>query len=189
MDRFEIESVTTVYDGFFRVDDARVRYELPDGTMSDVQPRLCVERGDSASVLLHDRSAGELLFVRQFRYPCVSHGHPFLLEIVAGKVDPGENPEEAARREAMEEVGIRVEQLQKVGAFYSSPGGMSELNHVFYATFSASDVVAESGGLDQEGVQLVRLPIQEALRMLHEGEIHDGKAMVALQWFALNIRG
>ena len=186
MKNFEIVSVDRVYSGFFAVDNAHVRYELPSGEMSSVQPRLCVERGDSASVLLLDTDTQQLILVRQFRYPCVAHGNPWPLEIAAGKVDPGETPEEAAIREVHEELGYQVKSLTKIGQFYSSPGGMSELNHIFFAAVTTADKIGEEGGLEEEGVYLERLSIAQALDLLNKQLIVDGKALVALQWFALN---
>lgn len=165
---------------------AQVRYELPSGELSTVQPRLCVERGDSASVLLLDTDSQELIFVEQFRYPCVTHGNGWLTEIAAGKIDPGETPEAAAIREVEEELGYEISSVEKIGQFYSSPGGLSELNHIFFAEVKLAQKVSDEGGLEEEGVFSVRMTIEEAMKRMREQQILDGKALVALQWFALN---
>jgi nudix-type nucleoside diphosphatase (YffH/AdpP family) len=182
---YEVVSVERVFDGFFSVDRAQVRFGLVNGGMSSTHERLSVERGDSAAVLLHDVESDSFLLARQFRYPCIGHGDAWLLEAVAGKIDAGETPEEAVRREAIEEAGYRIGGLAKVGAFYGSPGGLSELTHVFYARVTAADKVARGGGTDLgEDVEIVPIPANEAVRMGKAGEIRDAKALVALLWYA-----
>lgn len=176
-----IDSVRRVFDGFFKVDEATVAYEKPDGRWSEPAKRLSVERGDAAAVLIHDAERDLLTFVRQFRYPTLRHGEPWLLEIVAGMVDPGETAEEAARREAEEEVGVRVESLEKIADFYGSPGGMSEKISIFFAE---ARYEGGGGGLEGEDLEVVQLSSAEALERLDRGDLHDGKTLVALLWFA-----
>ena len=182
---YEIVSVERVFSGFFAVDRAMVKFGLTEGGMSSVHERLSAERGDSAAVLLHLVEEDAFLFARQFRYPCVAHGNAWMLEAVAGRIDSEETPQAAIRREALEEGGYRLGELTKVGAFYGSPGGLSELTHVFYAPVSAGDRIREGGGVDVgEDVEMVSLPTAEAVRMALSGDIRDGKALIALLWFA-----
>jgi ADP-ribose pyrophosphatase len=182
---YEIVSVDRVFDGFFAVDQAEVRFETKAGTMSDVHQRLSVERGDAAAALIHLHEEDVFLFARQFRYPCLAHGDPWLIEAVAGKIDAGETPEAAVRREAMEEAGFKLGEIVHAAAFYGSPGGLSELTHIFYARVTAADRVGEGGGVDVgEDVELVRIRTKEAVKMAFAGEIRDAKALVALLWFA-----
>lgn len=176
-----MESVRPVYEGFFRVDEARVAYKKSNGQWSGPTTRLSVERGDSVAVLIHDAEKDTLLFVRQFRYPTLRHGEPWLLEIVAGAVDGGETVEEAARREVEEEVGLRLEKLEKIADMYPSPGGLSEKITVFYAK---GRYEGGGGGLEGEDVEPVELSAGEALELLDRGDLRDGKTLVALQWFA-----
>jgi ADP-ribose pyrophosphatase len=178
-----------VFDGFFAVDRAEVKFGLAGGGMSEAQERLSVERGDAVAVLLHLVEEDAFLFARQFRYPCVAHGNAWLLEAFAGKIEPGEAPETAGRREVLEEAGYRVGELTKSGAFYGSPGGLSELTHIFYAKVARADRVADGGGVDHgEDVEIVSISVVEAVRMALAGEIRDGKALVALLWFAAKER-
>ncbi|MHB8636402.1 MAG: NUDIX domain-containing protein [Fimbriimonadaceae bacterium] len=185
---YEIVAVERVYDGFFAVDRAQVKFGLVHGGMSETHERLAVERGDSVAVLIHSVERATFLFARQFRFPCVRHGDAWLMEAFAGKIDVGETPEDAIRREALEEAGYRLAALTKVGAFYGSPGGLSELTHVFYAGVGPSDRVADGGGSDAgEDVEIVSVPCAEAVRMALAGEVRDGKALVALLWFAARV--
>ncbi len=187
MRRVEVQEVERVLDARFAVDRATVRYERPDGSLSDPTDRLCVERGDAAAVLVHDRGAGELLLVRQFRYATLRHGEPFLVEVVAGSIDPGESPEEAARREALEETGYRVRDLRLAAQFYSSPGGLSEKLYIYYGEVGAEDQASAGGGEEGEDVEIVRLSVEDALRKVDEGEIKDGKTLVALLWMRTHV--
>jgi ADP-ribose pyrophosphatase len=179
MEKVEVLKVERRYEGFLSVDEATVRYERPDGTMSEETTRQCVERGDAVSILLHNVSRDRLILVRQFRYAGVRHGDPFPIEIVAGAIDEGESPETAARREALEETGYRVKTLHFIQRFLTSPGVTSEMLHVFHAEVRDEDHV---GGFEQHGEDIEREEItpEEAWRRLDAGEFHDAKTIVAL---------
>lgn len=181
---FEIDKVERIFDRWFAVDEATVRTEGKDGAMSKPSRRLSVERGDAAAVVLRHRESRQMFFVRQFRYPTVRHGEPWLMELVAGKVDEGETPEQAAVREIEEEIGYRVARLEALGFLYSSPGGMSEKVSLFFGEVSDDQRTGDGGGVDEgEDVELVRLDEAEAARRLAAGEIHDGKTQLGL-WIA-----
>lgn len=177
MREYRIDEVKRVFDGHFKVDEATVAYPKPNGEWSEPAKRLSVERGDAVAVLIGDVEKGTLIFVRQFRYPTARHGEPFLLEIVAGNVDEGESPEEAVRREAMEEVGMTLGDLEKVAEIYGSPGGLSEKITIFTAVGTRE---GEGGGLEGEDVEIVELSLEEALARLNRGEIRDAKTLIAL---------
>jgi ADP-ribose pyrophosphatase len=181
--------VERVLDDFFAVDKAVVRFEQRDGSMSEPHSRLSVERGDSVGMLVRDADTDEFLFVRQFRYPCVRHGDAWLLEIPAGKQEPGESLEASAKRELEEEIGFTARSLRQIAAFYGSPGGLSELTTIFFGEVSASDRVGTGGGTDDgEDVEIVRVACAEAVRQAMAGEIRDAKAAVGLLWYAASCR-
>lgn len=128
-------------------------------------------------------SEDEVLLVRQFRLPVEAA----LLEVPAGGVDAGEGVEEAAQRELGEECGRRAGRLEWLGAFYVSPGFCDELVHVFLARD-----LSESEGQrpdDDERLEVVRLPLSEALRLVREGEIRDAKSVIGLTWAWAKLRG
>ena len=170
-----------VFDGHFKVDEATVAYERADGTWSEPVKRLSVERGDAAAVLIHDEAKDVLVLVRQFRYPTLRHEEPFLLEIVAGSIDDGEDAEKAARREAEEEVGMSLSAVEKVAEMYGSPGGLSEKITIFYARGTRTGT---GGGTPGEDVETVEIAREEAFARVRRGEIRDGKTLIALQWLA-----
>ncbi len=179
MPKFEVVSQNRVFDGFVKLDVAQLRIQQEHG-WSEPMERISADNGDAAAVVLYDRTRNKLLFVRQFRFPLLRHGHSMLLELVAGKIDEGETAEQSAEREVLEEVGVRVKGLQHVAAFFPSPGILAEKVSVFYAETEGE---REQQDLDDgEDVELVELSPQEVWKMLDHGEITDGKTLVGLLW-------
>ena len=160
-------------------------YEFRRSADKEPQTREVFERGDAAVALLRNREAGTLLLTRQFRLPTYVNGNAdgMLLEACAGLLD-GMSPEDCIRKEIEEELGYRVARVTKLFAAYSSPGALTERVHYFVADYSPEDRVGEGGGLAEEGeeVEVVELPIAEALAMLDRGEIRDAKTLVLLLW-------
>lgn len=181
MREYRIDDVHTVFKGFFSVDQATVSYEKLDGTWSKPADRLSAERGDAVAVLVHDPERAVFTFVRQFRFPTARHGEPFPLEVVAGAIDKGETPEVSARREVEEETGIKVQRMTKLSEMYGSPGGLSEMVTIFLAEGRHE---GGGGGLEGEDVEVIEIPVDEALAMLDRGEIRDAKSQIALLRFA-----
>ncbi len=182
METVEIHSRKRVLDGFFKIEDVQFRHQRTDGQMSPVLRRLHLERGDGAAVIVHNAERGCFVFVRQFRYSTHEKGPGWLLETVAGVVEPGEAPEEVARRELLEEAGYRARELEFVSSFYLTPGGSSERIFLFIAEVVDADRVGEGGGLDAEGedIEVVEMTEDEVWRALDAGEIVDAKTLVGL---------
>ncbi|HIC94715.1 MAG TPA: NUDIX hydrolase [Anaerolineae bacterium] len=148
-----------------RVDTVR----LEDGRVTE---REIVEHRGAVAVVALDGD-GNVLLVRQFRKPAERE----LLEIPAGTLEAEEEPASCARRELAEETGYRAGHLEPMGGFYSSPGFCTEYIHLYLATdLSPSPARAEY----DEAIELVRVPLSEALRMIGRGEICDAKTIVGL---------
>lgn len=174
------------YDGFFKIDKAVLQHEKFDGNMSDEITRLNLDRGDSVAVLLHDPEEDSVILVRQFRYPAyVNDGPGWILELVAGMMAPGRSALSVARAELLEEAGYTVDDLEPIGRFYVSPGGTSE--RVLLYLGLAHGKVSSGGGLtdEHEDIQIVEIPLTEAMKMVETGEICDAKTIIALQWLEL----
>jgi ADP-ribose pyrophosphatase len=182
MKSFEVLEVTRKFTGFFSVDEALVQFEKGDGTMSHPMKRLSVERGDAVGLIVFDRDKDRLVFARQFRYPTIAHGFPWLLECAAGMIDKGETAEEAARRELKEELGYQAKTLIHLGDFFASPGGMSEQLSMFFAELGQDDLVSQGGGLtdENEDIERVELSRQEVADLLTNNGFRDGKTLVGL---------
>jgi ADP-ribose pyrophosphatase len=151
----------------FDVDIDQVR--LPNGREMDLE--LVHHRGAAAVVPVLDD--GTVLLVRQYRYATGG----WLLEVPAGKLDPGESPETCARRETEEETGYRPARLEPLGWIWTSPGFADEKIWLYLATGleSTQQVLG-----DDEVLSIERLPLKEAVEKAARGEIHDGKSVCAL---------
>lgn len=170
----------------------RTRLELrgPDGAWTP-QVRETYDRGNGATILLYEPTALTVVLVRQFRYPAYVNGHPdgMLLETPAGLLD-GDAPEVAIRREAEEETGLRVGAVRRLFEVFMSPGSVTERVAFFAAPYSPADRVSAGGGVAAEGeqIEVVELPLGEALRAVERGEIVDGKTIMLLQWADRTLR-
>jgi nudix-type nucleoside diphosphatase (YffH/AdpP family) len=166
----------------------RTQLELrrPDGSWVE-QIRETYDRGNGATILLYDQDRDTVLLVRQFRYPAFANGHPdgYLLETPAGLLDD-EDALTAIRREAEEETGVRVGEVTRLFEVFMSPGSVTERVHFFAAPYRHEDRVAAGGGVADEGedIELLELPLAEALAMVADGRIADGKTIMLLQWAA-----
>jgi ADP-ribose pyrophosphatase len=139
-------------------------------------------------VLLYDRERDAVVLIEQFRPGAYAAGlEPWLIEVVAGIIDPGETPEAVVQREAVEEAGCTVTALHPIGSFLASPGACSETVAVFCGR---ADSRAAGGihGLDHEheDIRVLVLSRAEALDRVAAGAIANLHAVVALQWLALN---
>ena len=110
-------------EGFFKVEEARLQVERYDGSLSPEVRRLSLDRGDCVGVLLTHRTRGTVILTEQFRYPSHKVGSGWMVEVVAGAVDQGEDPVDAARRETLEETGYRASgPMEQIAVFFPSPG-------------------------------------------------------------------
>jgi len=147
------------------------------------QERETYDRGDGAGVLLYNREKRTVVLTRQFRFPVFVHGEPgYLIEVVAGKLD-GDHPVTTAKKEAEEESGYRVHDVELVLNAYMSPGSVTEKLSLFLAEYDADTKVSAGGGLEDEGedIEVLELGIDAALQMIETGEIADAKTIMLLQ--------
>jgi nudix-type nucleoside diphosphatase (YffH/AdpP family) len=174
----------TIYDGFLRLEEATLRYELFDGTMSEEVTLLNVERGDSVAAVVVDADNGNVILTNQFRYPTYSKDGGWLLELPAGTVEQGQEPIDAMRRELIEELGLPVRLIRHIMTFYTTPGGSSERVWLYYAEVSQSDRVSAGGGLAAEGedIQACLLREDEIAPAIGNGRIRDAKSLIGLLW-------
>lgn len=157
-----------IYEG--RILNLRVdQVLLPNGKESG---REVVEFSQAVAVVAIT-DEGKVLLVSQYRYPVGE----VLKEIPAGKMDPLENPEECARRELKEETGFTAASLVKLTEFYTTPGFTNELMHVFLAQQLSA---GEQSPDEDEFVEVEMVTLQEAIEMIFNGRIRDGKSIAGL---------
>jgi nudix-type nucleoside diphosphatase (YffH/AdpP family) len=178
-----IVSFKLVHQGFSKFGVAQVK--LPDGA---VVAREIEDHGTAAAVLPYDPSRGIAVMVRQFR-PAVLYagGEAHMFEVPAGLIDKGEAPEDAARREAFEEVGLKLEQLESVGTCFAMPGISTERTHLFLAEITAGSEVHVGGGLatEHETLEVVHVPLDELALMADRDELTDLKTLALVQTLRL----
>jgi len=186
--RIDVRERSTVYDGFFRMDRYVLRHERFEGGWSEPLVREVLERGHAVAVLLHDPALDSVVMVEQFRIGGIHDGRgAWMLELVAGIVEPGEGPGEVAVRESLEEAGCAVGALERVAEYALSPGGSTERVALYYAPIDAAGAGGVHG-LAEEGEDILVhvVPVDEALAMVGDGRIASATPVIALQWLALN---
>jgi len=163
-------------------------YQDSDGEWA-TQQRETYDRGNGATVLLYDPDRGQVLLTRQFRYPVYVNDHPdgMLVETAAGLLDD-DDPETAIRREAEEETGVSIGEIEHVFDVYMSPGSVTERLHFYAAAYDGAARSGDRGGLVEEGedIELIELGIDEALAQIRDGRIQDAKTIMLLQWAVLD---
>jgi nudix-type nucleoside diphosphatase (YffH/AdpP family) len=162
-------------------------YQRSDGAWKR-ERRETYDRGNGATILLYDPERTTVLLSRQFRYPVYVNDHPdgMLIEAAAGLLDE-DDAETAIRREAEEELGVRVGRLEHVFDVFMSPGSVTERLHFYAAPYAESDRIGAGGGLPEDGedIEVLELPFAEAMAMIADGRIADAKTIMLLQWAAL----
>ena len=141
----EITEREVVYDGYVKME--KITIKNGDKEIK----REVLKTGNSVSAIIKDTVKNKYIFVSQYR----PGAEGLMLEIVAGKIDTGENPEEAIKREIMEETGYKVDYYNHIYDFYYSPGVSTEICSLFYV--EVSDKINEGGGIDGEGITLVEV--------------------------------
>lgn len=126
-----------------------------------------------SAVILPVFDDGTVALVRQYRHPAVR----YLLEAPAGTLDEGERPDDGAARELQEELGLTAGRLEKLSEFFVSPGFCEEKMWVFLATQLSE---GKQQPEEDEVLEVVRIPVDEALEMISSGEIQDAKTIIAL---------
>jgi ADP-ribose pyrophosphatase len=187
-DNIEILDKTLRYKGFFEIVSYRFRHRLFAGGWSGEIQREVFERGHAVGVLPYDPAADALVLIEQFRIGALVAGlEPWQTEIVAGIIEPGEAPEDVARREAMEEAGTAIGPLVPICRYVVSPGGASESVQVFCGRVD-SEGLGGIHGLPEENED-IRVEVHSfaaAMAALDAGKITNAVTIIALQWLALN---
>ncbi|AGI26326.1 ADP-ribose pyrophosphatase NudF [Pseudomonas sp. ATCC 13867] len=184
----EIQKREQCFKGFYKLDRLHLRHRQFAGGMGPVLTRELFVRHDAVCVLPYDPQRDEVVLIEQFRVGAMDAGvNPWLLELVAGLIDKDEEPEEVARREAVEEADLVLGALWPISQYLPSPGGSNELVHLFVGRCDSS-TAAGIHGLAEEGedIRVHVLAFEEALQAVRDGRINNAASMLALQWLALN---
>lgn len=175
----KIDTVEHLHRGWAKLDRYTLRYRRRDGR-EDRLIREVHDHGHGAAVLPYDATRGTVLLVRQFRLPAyLAGGDGFLIEACAGLLE-GDDPETCARREAEEELGVRISGLRPQGTVFLSPGAVTEQLTLFLADYDHAARTGEGGGHAHEGedIEVLEMPFADMLKMMSDGRIRDAKTVL-----------
>ncbi|HJS83853.1 MAG TPA: NUDIX domain-containing protein [Acetobacteraceae bacterium] len=183
----QIRGRTVLSDNWFKLEEITFEQTRRDGARQTLK-REVYYNGPGAAVLPIDQARATVLLVRQLRIPAFVNGDgAMLIELCAGLVEDGHDPADTVRKEAEQEMGVRLRNLRKVYSLYTSPGASAEKLHLFVADYGPDDVVGKGGGVRGEGeeIETLELPIARAWEMVTAGEIVDAKTVLLLQHMRL----
>ena len=182
--------LTRPYADFFAVEEHHLSFRRFDGAQSPVVNRAVFVASDAAILLPYDPVRDRVMVIEQFRAGPWARGDqaPWPLEPVAGRVDPGETPEQAAHREAAEEAGLTLHRLERVSGNYPSPGSTSEYFHIFVGLCDLPDRSDDLGGVasEDEDIRSHILSFPTFLDLIDRDLLTVGPLILAGHWLARN---
>ena len=190
MQREDVEVIAreACFSGFYKLDRLRLRHRQFAGGMGPELTRELFVRFDAVCVLPYDPQRDCVVLIEQFRIGALDKSNnPWLLELVAGLIDDGEQPEQVALREAIEEADLALTSLWPITQYYPSPGGSDERVHLYVGRCDSRGAGGVHG-LEEEGedIRVLVWSLDEALAALDDGRIDNAASIIALQWLALN---
>jgi len=187
-DRIKILKTEILSDNWYTLKKITYGYLKSDGTWQ-THSREAYDRGNGATILLYSKEQKTVILTRQFRLPSFVNGNStgMLIEACAGLLDK-DNAEDCIKRETEEETGYKITEVRKIFEAYMSPGSVTELLYFFVAEYSKSMKVHEGGGIEheEENIEVLEIPVQQAMEMIDNGEIKDGKTIMLLQYVKLH---
>ena len=183
----EIIDKRTVYRGYFTIDRYRLRHRLHCGEMSQAIEREVVERGHVAAVLPLDFQREKVILIEQFRPGAfAAKDDPWLIECVAGIIEPDETAEQVARRETLEETGCRLDTVVPIQTFFTTPGALTETVHLYYGITDSRGIGGIHGASHEgEDIKVHVLSVEQALDRAKQGNIRNAITLIALQWLTI----
>jgi ADP-ribose pyrophosphatase len=182
----EVLDLRQPYGNFFAVEEYDLKFRQFNGAMSPVVSRAIFISGDAVTVLPYDPVRDRVLLIEQFRAAVLARGdtQPWLLEAIAGRVDPGETPQEAARREAVEEAGLALGELLEVASYYPSPGAKAEYLYSYVALTDLPDGTGGTFGLaaEAEDIRSHLISFDQLMALVRSGEAANAPLILTALW-------
>lgn len=189
-DAVEVEDERRPYLGYFGIGECDLRFRQFDGKPSATVTRAAFLSADAVTVLPYDPKRDRVLLIEQFRFGPYLRGdpYPWAIEPIAGRIDPGETPEEAARRETVEEARLKLSTLHEIGRYYPSSGAVAEWLVSYVGVADLPDNAAGIGGLESEAedIQSHVVPYSRLMDLVETGEVAVGPLLLSAYWLALN---
>ncbi|RMR54512.1 putative uncharacterized protein C9 [Pseudomonas syringae pv. actinidiae] len=186
-DRVRIKKVDVLSDNWYVLRKTTYDFQGRDGTWRTLT-RETYDRGNGATILLYSKLKQTVVLTRQFRFPAFVNEHDgMLVETCAGLLDR-DDPDTCIRKETEEETGYRIQEVRKVFEAFMSPGSVTERLYFFVGEYFDENKLSDGGGLEAEGeeIEVLELPLDDALAMIDTGAICDGKTIMLLQYAKLH---
>lgn len=186
--QFQVLEKAIVYDGFFQMERYHLQHRLFCGDWGPPIIRECLERGHAVAVLPYDPVRDQIVLIEQFRIGALhTQDHPWLLEIVAGIIDPGEQKLDVAQRETREETGCELLDIIPICEYLISPGGSSETIALYCGRIDTAQVGDIQGVSEEDEDIRVHIKSRSEIKpLLNRGAIRSATAIIALQWLELH---
>ncbi|AOW09564.1 GDP-mannose pyrophosphatase NudK [Flavobacterium gilvum] len=182
--KISIQKTELLSDNWYILNKVTYDY-LQEDSKPETHIREVYDRGNGAAILLYNPSQKTVILTRQFRLPSYLNGNKtgMMIEVCAGLLDQ-DNPEQCIIRETEEETGYRIPTVKKIFETFMSPGAVTEILYLFVGEYNESMKVSKGGGLDaeQEHIEVIELPFEQAYSMIASGEIKDAKTVMLLQY-------
>jgi nudix-type nucleoside diphosphatase (YffH/AdpP family) len=186
--KITIQKTELLSDNWYILNKVTYNYQ-EDDKEPETHIREVYDRGNGAAIFLYNSIQKTVILTRQFRLPSYLNGNKtgMMIEVCAGMLDK-DHPEQCIIRETEEETGYRISTVHKVFETYMSPGAITEILYLFIGEYDSSMKVNEGGGLEheQEHIEVMELPFDEAYAMIETGEIKDAKTVMLLQYAKIN---
>lgn len=186
-DRLRIRNVQVLSRDYYTLRKTTFDFLRSDGSWQTMS-RESYDRGNGAAILLYNRRKKTVILTRQFRYPAYENGSDgFLIEVCAGVLDE-KDPEACVRRESEEETGFHISHVEKVFEAFMSPGAVTERLYFYIGEYEDTDRLSAGGGHHAEGedIEVLEMPLSEALQKIRTREIADAKTIMLLQHLELS---
>ena len=186
--KFKIINKKNIYDGFFKMHEVTLKYQKYDGSWTNNIKRELFGGAQVSAVLPYDPIKKEIVLIQQFRPGTISKNFDnYLNEIVAGMIDEGENPEDAAKRECLEETGCEIKKLIPIQGYFPAPGSSESFYYLYLGeieAFEGSRIMGVEN--ENEDIFVKSYKIEVVREKMKNGEFLNGVTLIALQWFFLN---
>jgi nudix-type nucleoside diphosphatase (YffH/AdpP family) len=186
--KVKINRIKNLSNEYYKLDKVDFDYRTKKGIWQN-QIRESYNRGDGAAILLYNTLKKTVILTRQFRMPSYLNENDdgMMIEVCAGLLDL-DDPVVCIKKEAEEEVGIKISNPVKIFEIFSTPGAVTEKIHYFIAEYNDEMKISDGGGLEKETeeIEVLEIDFKKAFSMIHNGEIKDAKTIILLQYAKIN---
>jgi GDP-mannose pyrophosphatase NudK len=186
--KIKIQQTDLLSDNWYVLNKVTFEYQKNENPV-EIHTREVYDRGNGAAILLYNTIQKTVILTRQFRLPTYLNGNKtgMMIEVCAGLLDK-DHPKQCIIRETEEETGYRLTTVRKIFETYMSPGSVTEILYLFVGEYDATMKVSDGGGIDseQENIEVLEIPFDEAFTMIESGEIKDAKTIMLLQYAKMN---